>query len=92
SESFTLLRAAEADGEFELIKPPYSVETGYVLIRPALETSMLRNSLERCGISVMWGSECGLTDEYIRLETSEPENIKIFIKALKLHLRKKQLL
>jgi hypothetical protein len=52
---------------------------------------MLRNSLEQCGISVMWGSECGLTDEYIRLETSEPANIEIFIKALKSHLRKKQL-
>ena len=91
SESFALLRAAEAGGEFELIKPPHSVETGYVLIRPALETSMLRNSLERCGISVMWGSEFGLADEYIRLETSEPPNIKIFIHALKSHLRKKQL-
>jgi len=91
SESFALLRAAEADGEFELIKPLHSVETGYVLIRPALETSMLRNSLEQCGISVMWGSEFGLTDEYLRLETSEPANIEIFIKALKSHLRKKQL-
>jgi histidinol-phosphate/aromatic aminotransferase/cobyric acid decarboxylase-like protein len=91
SESFALLCAAEADGGFELIRPPYSVETGYVLVRPALEISMLRNSLEQCGISVMWGSECGLTDEYIRLETSEPANIEIFIKALKSHLRKKQL-
>jgi histidinol-phosphate/aromatic aminotransferase/cobyric acid decarboxylase-like protein len=91
SKSFALLRAAEGDGEFELIKPPHSVETGYVLVRPALEISMLRKSLEHCGISVMWGSECGLTDEYIRLETSEPANIEIFIKALKLHLRKKQL-
>lgn len=90
SESFALLRAAEPDGEFELIRPPHSVETGYVLIRPALETSMLRNFLEQCGISVMWGSECGLTDEYIRLETSEPANIEMFINALKSHLRKKQ--
>jgi histidinol-phosphate/aromatic aminotransferase/cobyric acid decarboxylase-like protein len=91
SESFALLRAAEADGEFELIRPSHHVETGYVLVQPALEASMLRNSLEHCGISVMWGSECGLTDEYIRLETSEPANIEIFIKALKSHLRKKQL-
>ena len=91
SESFALLRAAEADGEFELIRPPRSVETGYALIRTALETSMLRSSLKQCGISVMWGSEFGLTDEYIRLEMSEPANIDIFIKALKSHLRKKQL-
>lgn len=91
SESFVLLRAAESDGEFELIRPPRSVETGYVLVRPALETSILRNSLEQYGISVMWGSECGLTDEYVRLDTSEPANIKIFIKVLKSHLRKKQL-
>jgi aspartate/methionine/tyrosine aminotransferase len=90
SESFALLRAAEVDGEFELIRPPHSVETGYVLIRPAVETSVLRNSLEQCGISVMWGSEFGVTDEYIRLETSEPANIEIFIKALKSHLRKRQ--
>jgi|SRR5215831_6197992 len=91
SESFALLRAAEAHGEFELIRPPHSVETGYVLIRPTLEASMLRNSLEQSEISVMWGSEFGLTDEYIRLETSEPANIAIFIKALKSHLRKRQL-
>lgn len=91
SESFALLRAAEADGEFELIRPSHSVETGYVLIRPALEIPVLRNFLEQCGISVMWGSECGLTDEYIRLETSEPSNIKILVNALKSHLRKKQL-
>lgn len=90
SESFALLRAAEAGGEFELIRPPHSVETGYVLVRPALEISALRDSLERCGISVMWGSEFGLTDEYIRLETSEPANMEIFINALKLHFRKKQ--
>lgn len=90
-ESFALLRAAEAGGEFELIRPPHSVETGYVLIRPALETLMLRNCLERYGISVMWGSEFGLTDEYIRLETSEPANIKIFINALKPHFRTQQL-
>jgi histidinol-phosphate/aromatic aminotransferase/cobyric acid decarboxylase-like protein len=91
SESFALLRAAESDGGFELIRPPHSVETGYVLVRPALEISMLRSALKQCGISVMWGSECGLTDEYIRLETSEPANIEILIKALKSHLRKKQL-
>jgi histidinol-phosphate/aromatic aminotransferase/cobyric acid decarboxylase-like protein len=90
AESFALLRAAETEGEFELIRPPHSVETGYVLIRPALEISTLRNSLEHSGISVMWGSECGLTDEYIRLETSEPANIEMFIKALKSLFKKKQ--
>ncbi|HEY2236991.1 MAG TPA: pyridoxal phosphate-dependent aminotransferase [Candidatus Angelobacter sp.] len=90
SESFARLRAAEAGGGFELIEPPRHVETGYVLIRPAQEISMLRQSLEHRGISVLWGSECGLTDEYIRLETSAPANIEIFINALKSLLRKKQ--
>jgi len=88
--SFAQLRAAQAGGEFELVEPPHCVETGYVLVRPSGEISMLRQSLERSGISVMWGSECGLTDEYIRLETSEPANIGTFIKALKSLHRKKQ--
>jgi histidinol-phosphate/aromatic aminotransferase/cobyric acid decarboxylase-like protein len=91
SESFAQLRAAQTGGEFELIEPPHCVETGYVLVRPKREISMLRQSLEHCGISVMWGSECGLTDEYIRLETSEPANIEIFINTLKSLFRKKQL-
>jgi hypothetical protein len=39
----------------------------------------------------MWGSECGLTDEYIRLETSEPANIEVFINTVKSLFRKKQL-
>jgi histidinol-phosphate/aromatic aminotransferase/cobyric acid decarboxylase-like protein len=90
SESFARLRAAEGGGGFELIEPPRHAETGYVLVRPALEISLLRQSLEHRGISVMWGSECGLTDEYIRLETSEPANIEIFINALKSLLREKQ--
>jgi histidinol-phosphate/aromatic aminotransferase/cobyric acid decarboxylase-like protein len=90
SKSFALLRAAETGGGFQLIAPPRSAETGYVLIRPSLDMSTLRNSLEHSRISVMWGSECGLTDEYIRLETSEPASIEVFINALKSSLRKKQ--
>jgi hypothetical protein len=30
----------------------------------------------------MWGSEFGLSDQYVRLETLEPGNIKIFIETV----------
>jgi histidinol-phosphate/aromatic aminotransferase/cobyric acid decarboxylase-like protein len=90
AQSFALLRAAENHGGFEVIKPPRMAETGYVLIRPIADSSCVRSCLERSAISVMWGSECGITDEYIRLETSEPENIELLINALKSSLKKKQ--
>jgi aspartate/methionine/tyrosine aminotransferase len=90
AQSFALLRAAQDDCGFELITPPRMAETGYVLIRPGMNTAIIRNCLERCGIAVMWGSECGLTDEYIRLETSEPENVEIFINSLRSCRMKKQ--
>jgi hypothetical protein len=38
----------------------------------------------------MWGQEFGLTDRYFRLELSEPENVRIFIDALKISMEKKQ--
>lgn len=83
SRSFSLLRLAQADSNFELVTPPRMVETGYVLIRPVMDPAILRDCLERCGIAVMWGSECGLTDEYIRLETAEPANIEILMNSLR---------
>jgi hypothetical protein len=38
----------------------------------------------------MWGQEFGLTDRYFRLEVSEPENVRVFIDALRTGLEKRQ--
>ena len=75
--SFELLRDGEKQGVFELVTPERKVETGYVLIRARTED--LRTVLDQRGIRVMWGSEFGLSDQYVRLETLEPQNIAIFI-------------
>jgi aspartate/methionine/tyrosine aminotransferase len=80
--SFALLRDGEKGGGFELVTPERMAETGYVLIRERAGTEELRSVFDRRGICVMWGSEFGLTDEYIRLETLEPRNIKIFVEAM----------
>ena len=78
--SFALLRSGEQAGVFELVTPERNTETGYVLIRTREE---LRNVLDQCGIRVMWGSEFGLSDQYIRLETMEPRNIGVFVEIVK---------
>ena len=75
--SFDLLRHGEKKGVFELVMPERRVETGYVLIRTNAKD--LRSVLDRRGIQVMWGSEFGLSDQYVRLETLEPRNIAIFV-------------
>ena len=75
--SFDLLRHGEKQGVFELITPERRVETGYVLIRA--NTKDFRSVLDQRGIHVMWGSEFGLSDQYVRLETLEPRNIAIFV-------------
>jgi hypothetical protein len=31
---------------------------------------------------VMWGSEFGLSDQYLRLETLEPRNIRVFVETV----------
>ena len=80
--SFDLLRDGEKEGGFELITPGRSAETGYVLIRPRADTEEFRNILERRGISVMWGSEFGVSDRYVRLETLEPRNIHVFVETI----------
>jgi aspartate/methionine/tyrosine aminotransferase len=77
--SFALLRQAENEGGFELVTPERKTETGYVLIRVRTDAKELRNVLDQRGIHVMWGSEFGLSDQYIRLETLEPQNIRIFV-------------
>jgi hypothetical protein len=80
--SFALLRNAEKQGAFELVTPERNTETGYVLIRARANAENLRSVLDRCGIRVMWGSEFGLSDQYIRLETLEPRNVEIFVKTV----------
>jgi aspartate/methionine/tyrosine aminotransferase len=80
--SFALLRGGEKRGAFELVTPERMAETAYVLIRARADAEELRSTFDRHGISVMWGSEFGLTDEYIRLDTLEPRNIKIFVEAI----------
>ena len=80
--SFALLRGGEKWGGFELVTPERMAETGYVLIRALAGAEKLRSVFDRHGIRVMWGSEFGLSDEYIRLETLEPRNIKIFVEAV----------
>jgi len=53
-----------------------------VLIRPRADTEEFRNVLDRHGISVMWGSEFGVNDQYVRLETLEPRNIHVFVETI----------
>src|SRR6185503_11315519 len=81
--SFALLCDGERERLFELIKPAKRAETGYVLIRARVDVEELRSILDQRDISVMWGSEFGLTDEYIRLETLEPRNIHVFVETLR---------
>ena len=81
--SFTMLRNGEKAGVFELVMPERRTETGYVLIRARADAAELRSNLDQRGIRVMWGSEFGLSDQYIRLETLEPRNIQVFVEALK---------
>lgn len=80
--SFALLRGGEEWGGFELVTPERIAETAYVLIRARAGAQELRSVFDKHGISVMWGSEFGLTDEYIRLETLEPRSIEIFVEAV----------
>lgn len=86
-ESFALLEQGERANSLEIIRPERKVETGYVLIRPRISPDQLRPTLHKLNIRVMWGSEFGLNDEYIRLETLEPSNIKVFIEVVSARLR-----
>ena len=80
--SFDLLRNGEKKGRFELIRPEKRAESSYVLIRVRTDAEEFRNILDRHGISVMWGSEFGVSDEYVRLDTLEPRNIHVFLEAI----------
>ena len=80
--SFSLLKNGERKGAFELVTPERKTETGYVLIRARMDAEELRSILDQCDIRVMWGSEFGLSDQYIRLETLEPRNIQMFVETV----------
>jgi aspartate/methionine/tyrosine aminotransferase len=80
--SFALLRHGEKGGGFELVTPERRTESGYVLIRARIDAEELRSILDQRGIRVMWGSEFGLSDQYIRLETLEPRNIDVFVETV----------
>jgi aspartate/methionine/tyrosine aminotransferase len=80
--SFASLKEGEKEGRYEIIRPRRRTETGYVLIKPTVNIEILKETLEARRILVLWGSECGLTDTYIRLEMLEPANVEQFIKAI----------
>jgi len=77
--SFSLLKEGEQQGKFAIIRPQRMAQSVYVLVR--VRTDVKRILAEK-GISVMWGSEYGLSDNYIRLETLEPSHIGAFVDAV----------
>ncbi len=77
--SFALLREGEKQARYEIVCPPRMVESGYVLVKVLGDINEVQAMLRREKISVMWGMELGLPDAYIRLETIETANIKIFV-------------
>jgi aspartate/methionine/tyrosine aminotransferase len=77
--SFSLLKEGEKPGNYTIIRPEKMTQSVYVLVR--VRTDVKRVLAEK-GIAVMWGSEYGLSDEYIRLETLEPSHIGAFVDAV----------
>jgi aspartate/methionine/tyrosine aminotransferase len=77
--SFSLLKRNAKEDRYKIVQPKRMVETTYVLIRSYVNVNRLRDILNENNIHVMWGSQFGLTDEYIRLDTLEPSSIKIFV-------------
>jgi aspartate/methionine/tyrosine aminotransferase len=80
--SFSLLEEGTKGGMFELVKPARRVRSSYVLIKLLAPVGDVKRILEDGGIQVMWGSDVGLTDEYIRLETIEHPSVQIFVEEL----------
>ncbi|MET0626673.1 MAG: aminotransferase class I/II-fold pyridoxal phosphate-dependent enzyme [Pyrinomonadaceae bacterium] len=80
--SFALLEEGAKRGRFELVKPERRVKTSYVLVKLLAPAAAVRRVLADAHIHVMWGSEVGLTDEYIRLETIEHPAVEIFVEEL----------
>lgn len=80
--SFDVLREGERYHHYEIVRPPRMVETGYVLIKVLVDIDTLRTALQKEKIAVMWGTEVGLPDAYIRLETIDTANVQIFVDAI----------
>jgi len=81
--SFHLLKRVEGVYGFKLVEPARKAQSSYVLAELLGDAEALRSRLRQHGISVMWGAEFGLTDQYFRLEVSEPKNVQVFIDALR---------
>ena len=77
--SFSLLKEGEKQGKFSIVRPQKMAQSVYVLVKVRTDVKRL---LAEKGISVMWGSEYGLSDDYIRLETLEPSHIGAFVDAV----------
>jgi len=88
--SFQLLKRVEGESGFKLVEPARRAQSSYVLVEFLGDAEELRRSLRQHKISVMWGPEFGLTDQYFRLEVSEPENIRVFIDVLRTDVKKMQ--
>ena len=80
-QSFTFLEKG-AGRKFAIITPPRRVRTTYVLIELLEPAEHVRKTLDDNGIQVMWGSDFGLTDRHIRLETIEYPSIEIFVSTI----------
>jgi aspartate/methionine/tyrosine aminotransferase len=80
--SFSFLEKGEAGGKFAIVTPSRRVRTTYVLIELLEPPEHVRSILDANGIQVMWGSDFGLTDRHIRLETIEYPSIEIFVTAI----------
>ena len=81
-KSFALLRKAESSETFKIMRPRRRVSTSYVLLRLQEPVEIVKKRLDEERIVVMWGSDFGLSDEYLRLETMEPSAIEVFIEAM----------
>jgi len=82
NRSFSFLEAGARSGKFEIVKPERRVRTTYVLIELLEPSESVRKILDDNGIHVMWGSDFGLTDKHLRLETIEYANVEIFVNAI----------
>lgn len=90
ARSLQILKSAASEGILEIIEPSRSVQSSYVLIRSRVGSNILRNALEHLEIAVLWGAEFGLSDDYLRLETSKPEHVEAFTRGLIATLATKQ--
>ena len=80
--SFELLAEGARAGLYEIVEPRKGVRERSRFMRILEHDATVRERLDARGIKVMWGSEVGLSDEYIRLEMLEETNVKIFVDSI----------